>query len=152
VLIVFQKPLESTEKNNIQGERAMIENSLFEQAKAVSQQAYAKYSHFPVGACLLTTSGEIFCGVNVENVSYPCGQCAEASAIGNMVTHAGPKAKIQMLVVMAHTPEGVIPCGNCLQRINEFSSGDTQILSASPEGIRHRFTLDELMPHRFSSI
>jgi len=122
---------------------------LYEQAKAIRKNAYAKYSNFLVGACLRTSTGEIFCGVNVENVSFPCGQCAEASAIGAMVSQLGPEARIESLVVVGEVPEGILPCGNCLQRISEFSTGTTKIVSANLEGIQRSFTLDDLLPQRF---
>jgi cytidine deaminase len=131
----------------------MDKNRLFEEAKKVSENAYARYSDFPVGSCLLTERGEIFIGVNVENASHPCGQCAEASAIGNMVSALGPDAKIKAIAVVADVEEGVLPCGNCLQRISEFaSSGRTLILSANLEGIKREFWLDDLMPYRFKSV
>ncbi len=128
----------------------MDKTQLFEKAKIAAGHAYSKYSNFPVGACILSTQGEMFVGVNVENASYPCGQCAEASAIGNMVSQLGPQAKIKAIAVVAEVEEGVLPCGNCLQRISEFSdSGRTLILSASPDGIQREFWLDDLMPYRF---
>jgi|688.fasta_scaffold1119058_2 cytidine deaminase len=131
----------------------MDKNRLFEEAKKVSQKAYARYSDFPVGACLLTTEGELFIGVNVENASHPCGQCAEASAIGNMVSARGPSSKIKAIAVVANVEEGVLPCGNCLQRISEFAvSGRTLILSGNSEGIQREFWLDDLMPYRFKSV
>jgi cytidine deaminase len=131
--------------------KTQLFDQLFNQALAISKKAYAKYSHFQVGACILSNTGETFCGVNVENASHPCGQCAEASAIGNMVAQLGPMAKIEAIAVVANDPNGVLPCGNCLQRISEFSEGSTQILSANLEGIQHEFSLDDLMPHRFES-
>ena len=130
----------------------MDKDQLFEKAKEAALHAYAKYSNFPVGACVLTHQGEMFCGVNVENASHPCGQCAEASAIGNMITQVGPQAKIKAIAVVADVEEGVLPCGNCLQRISEFShSGSMCILSANFNGIQREFWLDDLMPYRFRS-
>mgnify|MGYP003905566753 CR=1 FL=1 len=58
---------------------------LFEQAKAVQARAYAPYSHFLVGAAILTPRGNIYVGCNVENAAYPVGNCAEASAIAAMI-------------------------------------------------------------------
>ena len=130
----------------------MDKNELFEKAKAAANHAYAKYSSFTGGACILSSDGEICCGVNVENASHPCGQCAEASAIGNMLTQLGPTAKIKAIAVVAPVEEGVLPCGNCLQRISEFAlSGSIVILACSLEGIQRQFWLDDLMPYRFSS-
>ncbi len=126
-------------------------NQLFEMAKSVAKKAYARYSDFQVGAAILTQAGEVFVGANVENASHPCGQCAEASAIGNMISQAGGHAKIHTILVVAQDPTGVLPCGNCLQRISEFADGDVKILSASPAGIQREFCLDDLMPYRFKS-
>ena len=62
------------------------QQDLFEAARAAQANAHAPYSHFPVGAAIRTASGRVFAGSNVENVSFPEGICAEAAAIGAMVT------------------------------------------------------------------
>ena len=87
---------------------------LFEQALKVRAQAYAPYSHFAVGAAVLSSGGKIYCGCNVENASYPCGICAEAGAIAAMV--AAGEQQIAAILVLADS-SCILPCGNCLQKI-----------------------------------
>jgi len=60
--------------------------TLVQAAIKVKEHAYAPYSKFPVGAAVLSSNGQIYCGCNVENAAYPVGSCAEASAISAMVS------------------------------------------------------------------
>ena len=80
---------------------------LFEQAKAVQARAYAPYSHFLVGAAILTIQGNIYVGCNVENAAYPVGNCAEASAIAAMI--AGGEKDILALVTICDSSEVMLP-------------------------------------------
>jgi len=92
--------------------------------------AYAPYSHFKVGVCLQTIETQAyFSGCNVENAAYPCSQCAEASALGHMVSTLGPEVKIKFIFLAADTQEPIWPCGGCRQRLVEFSTPETQIFS-----------------------
>jgi cytidine deaminase len=120
---------------------------LFDAARAAFENAHAPYSNFKVGAALRTPSGRIFCGANVENASYPEGNCAEASAIAAMVT-AGERQITEALVVAAGE-RLCTPCGGCRQRIREFAGPETPVHVAGPEGVRRRFTLAELLPYSF---
>jgi cytidine deaminase len=122
-------------------------DALFEAAKAVQSKAYAPYSRFKVGAAIMTPSGRIFAGCNVENAAYPVGACAEGGAISAMV--AAGETRIAAIVVMGEGDALVTPCGGCRQRIREFAAPDTPIHVAGPEGIRKSFTLDELLPFSF---
>ena len=122
-------------------------DQLFEAAKAVQEHAYAPYSSFPVGAAILTASGRIFAGCNVENAAYPVGTCAEAGAISAMV--AAGEQRISQILIIGNGPELVTPCGACRQRIREFSGPETPIHIAGVDGIRAAFTLSELLPHAF---
>ena len=120
---------------------------LFSAAKAAQANAYAPYSRFKVGAAILTPSGAIFSGCNVENAAYPQGACAETGAISAMVL-AGEGRIVEALVV--GDGEGLCtPCGGCRQRIREFAAEDTPIHIAGPEGVRRTFTLGELLPESF---
>src|SRR5579863_6374936 len=121
--------------------------ALFEAAKAAQQKAYAPYSRFKVGAAILTPSGAIFGGCNVENAAYPQGACAEAGAISAMAL-AGER-RIKEILVVGDGEALVTPCGGCRQRIREFASANAPIHIAGPDGVRATFTLDELLPHSF---
>jgi len=87
-------------------------------AKAAAAKAYAPYSKFRVGAAVLTESGKIFAGCNVENASYGLCNCAERTAIFSAVA-AGEK-KFRCVVVYTPTPAATAPCGACRQVIHEF--------------------------------
>jgi cytidine deaminase len=121
--------------------------ALFEAAKAAQARAHAPYSRFSVGAALRDEAGRIHAGCNVENAAYPVGSCAEAGAISAMVL-AGGRA-IRELLVIGDGPALVTPCGACRQRIREFGGPQTLIHVAGPDGVRARFTLEELLPASF---
>ena len=125
-------------------------NVLIGAAWAAMAKAYAPYSHFSVGAAILSESGRIHAGANVENAAYPQGQCAEASAIGAMIL-AGDREIRAIAVLGGQTGDGRLctPCGGCRQRLREFAKPDTPIYVCGPEGLRRTFTLDELLPHSF---
>jgi cytidine deaminase len=122
---------------------------LFEAALAARANAYARYSSFPVGAALRGKDGRIYAGANVENAAYPQGQCAEASAIGAMVT-AGCH-EIAEIVVVAGGPALIAPCGGCRQQLLEFAGSDTRVHLAAPDGVRRTVTMAELMPFSFGA-
>lgn len=120
---------------------------LLEQALKARANAYAPYSHFPVGAAIYAKSGKIYASCNVENVSFPCGTCAEAGAISAMI--AGGDTKIESLLVVSDGKNLIYPCGACLQRIAEFSDEKTKIYLANTKEICKTYTLDKLLPHAF---
>ncbi len=121
--------------------------ALFNAALAVRQHAYAPYSGFAVGAALVTPSGAIFSGTNVENAAYPAGTCAETNAIAAMIA-AGERQIVEILVV-AEGAALTTPCGACRQRIREFAAPEAKIHAASTEAIRATFTLGALLPEAF---
>lgn len=132
-------------------DNSTIENvtidELFSAAQVARQNAYAPYSHFPVGAALLTRRGTIFTGANVENAAYPAGLCAEASAIAAMIT-AGEREVVE-IVIVADSADPVMPCGSCRQRLFEFAGRGMSVHSASLMGVRRSLSLAELLPHAF---
>ena len=125
----------------------MNEESYIAATKEAMSKAYVPYSNYPVGALIVTDNGNTYSGCNVENASYPLGNCAEASAIASMVI-AGDK-KIKTIYVMTKNDEGGIPCGGCRQRIREFSDENTQIMMCSVDGVQQRINLSELLPNSF---
>ena len=125
----------------------MSESSYIAATKEAMNKAYAPYSNYQVGALIVTKNGNTYSGCNVENASYPLGNCAETAAIASMVL-AGEKY-IRMIYVMTKNDEGGIPCGGCRQRIREFSDENTQIIMCSPDGVQQRINLSELLPNSF---
>jgi len=125
----------------------MNEENYIAATKEAMSKAYVPYSNYQVGALIVTKNGNTYSGCNVENASYPLGNCAEAAAIASMVL-AGEKY-IRMIYVMTKNDEGGIPCGGCRQRIREFSDENTQIMMCSPDGVQQRINLSELLPNSF---
>ena len=122
---------------------------MLELAREALAQAHAPYSRFRVGACVRAASGRLYAGCNVENASYPVGQCAEASAIGAMVT--GGDRRVVEVVLVTERAEPCSPCGRCRQQIAEFAGADTPIHLCGPEGLRLTATLGQLIPLAFDA-
>jgi len=125
-------------------------NSLLQTALKARKNAYTPYSRFPVGAAILTRGGKVFAGANVDNASFPEAACAEANAIGAMVT-AGERAVDAVLVVGGpdDAPGLCTPCGGCRQRLAEFSGPQTIVLLADAHGVRETLPLFDLLPKAF---
>ncbi|HYO25683.1 MAG TPA: cytidine deaminase [Lacipirellulaceae bacterium] len=111
------------------------------------RHAHAPYSQFQVGAAVLTASGEIFAGCNVENASYGLTICAERAAVCAAVA-AGHK---QITAVAVATAGGHSPCGACRQVLHEFGPAMGVVLVDAVDPARERrTTLDLLLPDSFS--
>ncbi len=122
---------------------------LLECAKKASENSYSPYSKFPVGACVLYQSGNIYVGTNVENSSYGLTLCAERNAISTAIAQ-GEKTKIVAIAIYSPTQKPCTPCGACRQWIQEFKeSDDTKIISDDKNSELKIWTIDELLPHTF---
>jgi xanthosine phosphorylase len=117
-------------------------------ARAAFENAHAPYSGFRVGAAVRGASGRIFAGANVENASYPEGNCAETSALAAMV--AAGEHRVAEALVLAAGPALCTPCGGCRQRLAEFAGADLPIHLCDSQGLRLTVTLGELLPLSFS--
>lgn len=121
-------------------------STLIEAAVAARRSAYAPYSKFFVGAALLTESGKIFHGCNVENASYGLCFCAERTAIVKAVSE-GEQEFAAFAVV---TAGGGTPCGACRQFIAEFCDGSTTIIVHDADAKTSvEYTLEQLLPNAF---
>ena len=121
--------------------------ALLRAADSAMRSAYAPYSQFKVGAAVRAPSGAIYAGANVENVAYPQGQCAEASALGALVT-AGESA-ITAVAVVAERVEFCPPCGGCRQRLAEFGDASIPVYLGRPGSDPRTVSLGELLPGSF---
>ena len=121
---------------------------LFTCAKNVYVNAYAPYSNFNVAVALLGSNNRIYSGVNVENSSYPEGICAEAAAIGKMVT-SGCKEICEVLV-LADRKTPTTPCGGCRQRLMEFSKNSTPVYLCNLEELLKETSIGDLLPGAFN--
>lgn len=127
-----------------------VSQQLLAEALAAQKNAYAPYSKYYVGAAIYSESQKIYASCNVENISFPCGTCAEAGAISAMV--AGGDRKIKAILVVSGGKDLVYPCGACLQRIAEFSHNDTIIYLANKNEIRKTYHVADLLPHTFQTM
>ena len=123
----------------------MINKELFKLAKDVAQKAYAPYSNFRVGAALITDTGNIYKGCNVENSSYGLSICAERNAVFNMV--ANGEQVITEIAIYVDSEKIFPPCGACRQVLAEFGE-DIKIYYGNDTGITET-TLKEILPHTF---
>jgi len=121
----------------------MSTDELFVLAGRSRERAYAPYSGFKVGAALCASSGEIFGGCNIENISYGLTICAERVALGTALERGF--SKFQTLALVADSREPVVPCGACRQVLAEFSP-NLQVVSSTLHGKTEEFSLSELLP------
>ncbi len=122
---------------------------LIDEAIAASKQAHVPYSHFHVGAALLTTDGKIYRGCNIENASYGLTNCAERTAIFKAVSE-GDK-QFSDIAVVGDTDGPISPCGACRQVLAEFCDDHTQIILANLKGDFVITNINEILPGYFSS-
>ena len=125
------------------------DKALINAAKEVRLHAHAPYSGYRVGAALLDDSGQVHSGCNVENAAFPESICAEANAIGSMVSAGGKKIVAIAAVGGKDEIVACTPCGGCRQKILEFADGDTRVLLIGDDGNIESHTIEELLPASF---
>lgn len=118
---------------------------LIRQAIAASHNAYIPYSHYPVGAALVTADGVVYTGCNVENAAYPTTICAERTALVKAVSEGDRK----FAAIAVVTKNGGSPCGTCRQALFEFAPNLLVILADMNGQIRAEHRLNELLPEGF---
>lgn len=116
------------------------------------KNAYAPYSHYQVGAALLTEDGEIVTGSNVENASYGAACCAERTAVFKAVSEG--KRRFQRIAIAGglegeEPADYAYPCGICRQVLNEFGGKDFTVIVAKSIADYREYSLQELLPHGF---
>ena len=120
--------------------------NLLDLARDARRNAYAPYSEFPVGAALLARDGRVFTGVNVENVSYGLGNCAERVAVGRAVAE-GAREFTAIAVVGPEDDVACSPCGACRQVMHEFAP---EMVLVMPDGAGWRADrIADLLPGAF---
>jgi cytidine deaminase len=132
---------------------------LLGKAREATQDAYAPYSHFRVGACALLKNGKIVTGSNQENASFPAGICAERTLLST-ASSLYPGVGIVTLAISYHNRNGksdhpVSPCGICRQSLFEFqerTGGRIRIIMSGMEGpVRIIENANDLLPLVFSA-
>jgi len=124
----------------------MTDRQLFDLACQAMERAYAPYSHYKVGACLLANDGRAFTGCNVENASYGGTICAERTAVVKAVSEG---ATSFTAVAVVGERGDAWPCGICRQVLSEFSEDMRVICGAASTGEFTVVALKELLPHSF---
>ena len=114
-------------------------------AQEARRWAYVPYSKYPVGAALLSASGKIYDGVNVENAAYPTGICAERVAVFKAISE-GEREFVAIAVV---TDNGGSPCGSCRQVISEFGLETIVVIADARGQVVLETSISDLLPGAF---
>ncbi len=121
----------------------MTDRELLNMALEASENAYAPYSGFRVGAALECADGSVFLGCNVENAAFGDTVCAERTAVFKAVSEG--RRDFRRIAVAAASEDYCLPCGSCLQVLREFSE-DMEILAARGDGHYVSYKLNALLP------
>ena len=125
----------------------MTDRELINLARDAAKNAYAPYSHFPVGAAVECFDGSVYAGCNIENAALGSTICAERAAVCAAVT-AG-KRRFRCIAIWSGGNEYCTPCGACRQVLNEFSPS-MEVLSARADGRYVSYRLSDLLPASFN--
>jgi cytidine deaminase len=123
-----------------------IKQTLLQAAAGARHWAYVPYSHYAVGAALLTASGKIYEGVNVESAAYPTTMCAERVAVFKAVS----EGERQFTAIAVVTENAGTPCGSCRQVLAEFGLDTVVLIADTDLTIHHELTVAELLPGAFT--
>ncbi|WP_075719897.1 cytidine deaminase [Roseburia sp. 499] len=123
--------------------------NLIEKAIEAKENAYVPYSNFRVGAALLTKSGKIYTGCNIENVSYGATNCAERTAVFKAVSEG--EKEFQAIAINGDNGDYLPPCGICRQVLSEFADDSLKVILANSAEDYKVISLGELLPGAFSS-
>ena len=129
----------------------MTKEELIEKAKEARKLSYSPYSHFAVGAALLTHDGEVYLGANIENSSYPLSMCAERNALYHAMMEGKNIDDFAALAIVADTDRPVSPCGACRQVISELFPAEAPIYLGNLLGEIYETNIEDLLPFAFSS-
>lgn len=131
----------------------MRENELASTAVEAKAAAYAPYSGYKVGAALLTKSGKVYTGANIENASFSPTVCAERTAFFKAINDG--EREFSMIAIAGGKGDSIssaYPCGVCRQVMAEFCEDDFKILVIKDNGEYDTFTLGNLLPFSFGDI
>ncbi len=127
----------------------MTDRDLLNMAREAAKNAYVPYSHFPVGAALECADGSVFTGCNVENAALGSTICAERTACCKAVSEG--RRKFIRIAIYGEGETYCMPCGACLQVMNEFAGRDDMEVLCTRSGGRYvSYRLSQLLPHPFT--
>lgn len=112
--------------------------------------AYVPYSHFPVSAILVTKSGELYSGVNIENASFGLTNCAERTAIFKAISEG--VRDFSEIIIYGETEKPISPCGACRQVMAEFFDKDLKVTLVAKDKSTVVMTVGELLPYSFTDL
>ena len=124
----------------------MNNKELIKLALEAREKSYSPYSNFKVGAAILTKSGKVFTGCNIESASYTPTICAERTALSKCVSEG--YTDIEKVAVVGSLEKISYPCGVCRQFLREFGS-DITIISATSVDNFTEYKLNDLLPNSF---
>ena len=128
----------------------MATTELIDLAVKTSENAYVPYSHFPIGAVLVTDEGKIYTGVNIENASFGLTNCGERTAIFKAVSEG--ERSFKELIIYGQTEKPVSPCGACRQVMAEFFESDLPVTLVAKDKSTVVMTVKELLPYSFTDL
>lgn len=128
----------------------MATTELIDLAVKASENAYVPYSHFPIGAVLVTDDGKLYTGVNVENASFGLTNCGERTAIFKAVSEG--ERSFKELIIYGQTEKPVSPCGACRQVMAEFFEPDLPVTLVAKDKSTVVMTVKELLPYSFTDL
>ncbi len=128
----------------------MATTELIDLAVKTSENAYVPYSHFPIGAVLVTAEGKIYTGVNIENASFGLTNCGERTAIFKAVSEG--ERSFKELIIYGQTEKPVSPCGACRQVMAEFFEPDLPVTLVAKNKSTVVMTVKELLPYSFTDL
>ena len=127
-----------------------MKEELIKEALEAMENAYAPYSHFKVGAAILTENGNIYSGCNVENASFGATICAERNAATTAIAKEG-KVRFKAIAIASMPENPAPPCGICRQFLSEFTDVEAPVyLVSSVSGKTKEFSFGALMPELFT--
>ena len=128
----------------------MATTELIDLAVKISENAYVPYSHFPIGAVLVTDEGKIYTGVNIENASFGMTNCGERTAIFKAVSEG--ERSFKELIIYGQTEKPISPCGACRQVMAEFFEPDLPVTLVAKDKSTVVMTVKELLPYSFTDL
>jgi cytidine deaminase len=127
--------------------RKLDKEQLISKAAEAARKAYAPYSNFHVGAALITKSGKIYLGANIENSSYGLTICAERTAAFSAILEG--EKEFDAIAIVSDSEDFTPPCGACRQVLSELCGKDLSVIMNNKKGEIKEMTLEELLPFSF---
>lgn len=128
----------------------METTNLIELVVGNSKYAYVPYSQFPVSSILVTKSGQLYSGVNIENASFGLTNCAERTAIFKAISEG--VRDFSEIIIYGETEKPISPCGACRQVMAEFFDKDLKVTLVAKDKSTVVMTVGELLPYSFTDL